>query len=71
MTCVDIRELKGYPGAFVQLHVEWLPEGGEGIRVRITDPVGETEWVPKNRRQAKDMYFHPFAYGYTYPTRGE
>ena len=57
------RPLLGYPGASVALHIE----GNDTYRVRVTDPAGTREWVAKTKRAAKEMYFHPFVYGYEYP----
>lgn len=56
------RELPGYPGIRVELHYDL-----NDMRVIVTDPVGMIEWHPRNKREAKDMYFHPFAYGYIAP----
>jgi hypothetical protein len=42
-------------------------EIGDSFEVIITDPIGSIVWQPDTRRMAKDMYFHPFAFGYTAP----
>jgi hypothetical protein len=42
-------------------------EIGDDFQVIIHDPVGSTLWQPATRKEAKDMYFHPFAFGYTAP----
>ena len=57
------RQLQGYPGCTVELHMEI----GDSFEVIITDPIGSIVWQPDTRRMAKDMYFHPFAFGYTAP----
>jgi len=57
------RQLLGYPGCTVELHMEI----GDDFTVEIHDPIGKTIWHPETRRMAKDMYFHPFAFGYTAP----
>ena len=52
------REVLGYPGVTVQLHVN-----ANNLLIKYRTPQGETELVPKDRAEAKDMYFHPFVYG--------
>ena len=61
------RQLLGYPGCKVELHMEI----GDSFEVIITDPIGNTIWRPETRAMAKDMYFHPFAFGYTAPFTDE
>jgi len=56
------RPLLGYPDAEVSLHFD----DGD-VSVVITDHRSVTRWEPKNRHEAKEMYKHPFAYGYVYP----
>ena len=63
------RELPGYPGATVELQTD-----GKRHAVSVKDQaggkfLGQTE----SRLIAKDMYFHPFVYGYNYTNieRGE
>jgi hypothetical protein len=56
------RSLGGF-NAEIELDLEFSPDV---YVVRITDPVGVIEWRPQTRREATDMFFHPFAYGYTY-----
>jgi len=46
-------------------------EIGDSFEVIITDPIGNTIWRPETRAMAKDMYFHPFAFGYTAPFTDE
>jgi len=61
MTELATRPLLGYPDTTISLHIE-----ERDYRVRISDPVGITEWVPTTKYEAKEMYFHPFVYGYTF-----
>lgn len=61
-TLLASRELLGYPGCRIELHVE-----GESNSVHIIDPVGLTEWKTTSKMIAKDWYFHPFCYGYKVP----
>ena len=61
-TLLASRDLLGYPGSRIELHVD-----GRNLRVDIIDPVGVTTWVPNSRSEARDMYFHPFVYGYNAP----
>ena len=55
------RSLGGF-NAEIELHLEFSPDE---YLVRIIDSCGVVEWKPGSREEAKDMYFHPFAYGYT------
>jgi len=57
------RPLLGF-NAEIELHLEFSPDA---YRVRIHDACGVVEWEPRDREQAKDMFFHPFAFGYTTP----
>lgn len=63
MTELAQRPLLGFPNTTVSLAVE----GERNYRVTITDPVGQTQWVPTTEYEAKEMYFHPFVYGYNAP----
>ncbi len=58
------RELYGYPDTTAELHVNFTDNTFEVV---VIDPIGEYHLTPDTREQAKDMYFHPFAYGYTAP----
>lgn len=55
------RPLMGYPGVTVELHIA-PPPYGVGYQVRCG---GET-WEVDNTKDAKDIYFHPFCYGYDF-----
>lgn len=55
------RPLLGYPGATVALYVE-----DRDYTVVIDDPASQEVWKPSTRKEASDMYFHPFCFGYTY-----
>lgn len=57
------RPLLGYPDANITLLFE---EGN--IAVVITDHRAITRWEPRDRHQAKEMFFHPFVHGYEYPS---
>ena len=61
MTELAERDLLGYPGAKVALHVE-----GRSYKVTITDPQGQIVWKPVTKADASSMYFHPFVHGYNY-----
>jgi len=58
------RELLGYPGCKVTLSVDF--KMGK-MAVQIHDPVGVLTWQPATRREAADMFFHPFVFGYKAP----
>jgi hypothetical protein len=61
-TLLAKRELLGYPGATIELHVE-----DEVNSVIILDPSGIIKWGPtQSRAIARDWYFHPFVFGYDY-----
>lgn len=60
---VGDRNILGFK-AKIEIHMDFSPDR---YRVVITDAIGETTWEPDTREQAKDMFFHPFAYGYTDP----
>lgn len=60
-TLLADRELQGYPGARVELHVQ-----GRNYVVEVHDAVGCEVWRPVTKREAADMFFHPFVYGYQY-----
>ena len=64
-TLLASRELLGYPGCRIELHVD-----GQWNRVNIIDPSGSTEWKTVSRMIAKDWFFHPFVYGYKVPNLG-
>ena len=55
------RQLLGYPGAKVTLHVE-----DRDYTVVITDPQGDIVWKPPTKADASSMYVHPFCHGYNY-----
>jgi hypothetical protein len=61
-TLLSSRPLLGWPGIRVELHTR-----GRHLEVQIHDSVGLTTWKPVTRAEAKDMYFHPFVYGYNAP----
>ncbi len=63
---VDSRPLLGYPNAEVSLHFD---DGA--VTVLISDHKGITRWEPLQPKEAKEMYDHPFAYGYVYPPHDE
>ncbi len=58
------RKIMGY-NAEIELHMDFSPES---YSVKVFDPCGVFELEARDREQAKDMFFHPFAYGYTEPT---
>ena len=58
------RPLLGYPDTTVSLTIE-----DRDYRVTIKDHVGLTQWTAHTKYEAKEMYFHPFVYGYEYPQR--
>lgn len=57
------RDLLGYD-AHVELHANFEDDT---YTVIIEDALGRTEWTAEDRARAKDMYFHPFAFGYNAP----
>lgn len=63
MALLAERELLGYPGTVVQLHVE-SDTRVERFEIQIHDPCVLLTWRPATRAEAKEMYFHPFCYGY-------
>lgn len=58
------RPLLGYPDASISLSIE-----DRDYTVTINDHTGVTQWKPTTKFEAKEMYFHPFVYGYSYPAR--
>ena len=63
---LDSRPLLGYPDAEVSLHFD---DGA--VTVLITDHRGTTRWEPSEATEAREMFHHPFAYGYVYPPHDE
>ena len=65
---VTDRELSGYPGIRVELHVE--TDGSS--HTDVIDPVGTCVLVTgKDRGKALDAYHHPFVYGYVVPDESD
>jgi hypothetical protein len=58
------RQLLGYPDASISLSIE-----DRDYSVVIRDHTGSTVWKPTTKFEAKEMYFHPFVYGYEYPAQ--
>lgn len=57
------RRLLGFADTWARLHVNL----DDTFVVEIEDTIGRIEWPTSDRREAKDRYFHPFAFGYTAP----
>jgi hypothetical protein len=60
---ISEREPPGYPGVRVELHSDLNGNSS----VEIHDEFGRVTWKAKDRAEARDMYFHTFAFGYTAP----
>ena len=58
------RELLGYPGCKIALSVDFATRD---MAVEIHDPMGVLTWKPTTRKEAADMFFHPFVFGYKAP----